>query len=111
MVLIVSIALSYTYTYGNYINILRKRMIACLCAYGHTLSDQPAQFRKSDPLLMRQENCQQVDCKRVMEGPTMVLTVSIGLYIHIHKELPIYKKESGCIPPSLGDTLLDSRFE
>jgi len=26
------------------------------------------------------------------------------------KELPIYKKESGCIPPCLGDTLLDSRF-
>jgi len=27
------------------------------------------------------------------------------------KELPIYKKESGCIPPCLGDTLSDSRFD
>jgi len=27
------------------------------------------------------------------------------------KELPIYKKESGCIPPRLGDTLSDSRFD
>jgi len=32
------------------------------------------------------------------------------IYIYI-KELPIYEKESGCIPPGLGDTLLDSRFD
>ena len=32
------------------------------------------------------------------------------IYIYI-KELPIYKKESGCIPPRLGDTLSDSRFD
>jgi len=32
------------------------------------------------------------------------------MYIYI-KELPIYKKESGCIPPHLGATLSDSRFD
>ena len=32
------------------------------------------------------------------------------IYIYM-KELPIYKKESGCIPPRLGDTLTDSRFD
>jgi len=31
-----------------------------------------------------------------------------SIYIYI-KELPIYKKESGCIPSRLGDTLSDSR--
>jgi len=34
--------------------------------------------------------------------------VFYNIYI---KELPIYKKESGCIPPRLGDTLSDSRFD
>ena len=32
------------------------------------------------------------------------------IYIYI-KELPIYKKESGCIPPRFGDTLSKSRFD
>ena len=32
------------------------------------------------------------------------------IYIYI-KESPIYKKESGCIPSRLGDTLSDSRFD
>ena len=32
------------------------------------------------------------------------------LYIYII-ELPIYKKESGCIPPRFGDTLSKSRFD
>ena len=32
------------------------------------------------------------------------------IYIYM-KELPIYKKESGCIPPCFGDTLLDSWFD
>ena len=42
------------------------------------------------------------------------LTVAISVYcffMHILKKvLPISKKESGCIPPRLGDTLLDSRI-
>ena len=32
------------------------------------------------------------------------------IYIYI-KELPIYKKESGCIAPCFGDTLSDSWFD
>ena len=32
----------------------------------------------------------------------------LDIYI---KELPIYKKESGCIPSRLGDTLSDSWFD
>jgi len=32
------------------------------------------------------------------------------IYIYI-KELPIYKKESGCIPPGFGDTLSGSWFD
>ena len=32
------------------------------------------------------------------------------VYIYI-KELPIYKKESGCIPPGFGDTLSGSWFD
>jgi len=32
------------------------------------------------------------------------------IYMYI-KELPIYKKESGCIPPRLGGALSDSRFD
>ena len=46
----------------------------------------------------------------VMEGPRILLIVFIWPFIYIYiKELLIYKKESGCIPPRLGDTLLDSR--
>jgi len=48
----------------------------------------------------------------VMEGPQLHGADSVHwsfIYIYI-KELPIYKKESGCIPPRLGDTLLDSQL-
>jgi len=47
----------------------------------------------------------------VMKGPYTIGVHCPFIYIYI-KELPIYKKESGCIPPRLGDTLSDSsRFD
>ena len=75
MVLMVSIVLSYTYTMAKH-QYLRKRVMHAFALYGHTLSDG---------WLDDFENLTQSEarepptsgCKSVMEGPRILLIVSI----------------------------------
>jgi len=73
---------------------------------------QPARFRKSDPILWRGKGTAN-KWPQKCDGGSYNGADSVHwsfIYIYI-KELPVYKKDSGCIPPRLGDTLLDSRFD
>ena len=72
--------------------------------------EELVRFRKSDPIWgKRTANKWPQKCDGgPYNGADSVHWSFIYIYI---KELPIYKKESGCIPPRLGDTLSDSRFD
>ena len=78
MVLIVFIALYYTYTMAKH-QYLRNTMIVYHCLMAKHCRTAASILKILGPNL-RQENCQQVDAQSVMEGPTMVLIVFIALY-------------------------------
>ena len=76
MVLIVSIALSYTYTMVKH-QYLRKRVMHAFALWPYIVRS-PARFEN----LMTKSEAREPPtsgCKHVMEGPTMVLIVSIAL--------------------------------
>jgi len=62
---------------------------------------------------LKQATCQQTVWPQKCDGGPYNGADSVHwpfIYIYI-MELTIYKKESGCIPPRLGDTLSDSQFD
>ena len=79
MVLIVFIALYYTYAMAKH-QYLRNTMIVYHCLMVKHCRTAASILKILGPNLSRQENCQQVDAQSVMEGPTMVLIVFIALY-------------------------------
>ena len=108
MMLIVSIGLLYTYTSRNY-QYVRRRVVVylhVLVIHCRMAAFNFKNLTQSDMVGMRTANKWPQKCDGgPYNGADSVHWPFIYIYI---KELPIYKKESGCIPPRFGDTLSDS---
>ena len=107
-----SVHWSFIYIYIKELPIYKKESGCIPPRLGDTLLDSRFDFENLTQSEAREPPTS--GHKSVMEGPTMVLTVSIGLlfYIHIHKGITnIQEGEWLYTYPRLGDTLLDSRFD